>query len=472
MSKLLHATQTKDAFTANGALTHSTSGSHCLDFFFEAGASRGKDLSHKFALAQGENPLRASQLLFWLRDVRGGAGERDLFRSLAKKVITPDNALRFMKLTLEVGRWDDLHVFLGTQYEDLVVSITADALLNDNALAAKWTPRSGTMFNLLRKKMELTPKELRKILVRLSATVEQLMSAGRWNEIDYNKLPSVASSRYMTAFHRQDESRYVAYKNALVKGEKGVKINAGAIFPYDITQKVRHATSDTVRDVSQAQWQALPDYMSGNERKVLPIIDVSSSMDCQVSGSNTRLTCMDVAVSLGLYVSERNKSFFKDHYITFDDTPKLMKVSGPLHTRLNQIYKSPWGGSTNLVKVFDLILNAAVQHKLTQDDLPETVIIFSDMEFNVAFGRQGNYVTVFEAIDQKFKARGYTRPQMVFWRLNTLTGKGNSPVKKGESGTQLVSGFSPSLLKSVLSETAVNPEETMLVAVDVPRYTL
>lgn len=450
--------------TQNGSPTYASSGTACLDFFFGAGASRGRDLTQQFLAAKRENATVASQLLFWLRDIRGGAGERQHFRNLAKHVITPDNALRFMKMTIEVGRWDDLHVFIGTQYEDLAVSITADALLSDNALCAKWTPRKGCLFNLLRKKMELTPKELRHMLVRLSNTVEQLMSAGKWNAIEYSKLPSLASSRYMTAFHKQDAARYEAYKNALVKGE--TKINAAAIYPYTICTQVRRGNS-TTQAVGEAQWKALPNYMEGNETRVLPIIDVSSSMDCPVHGGSA--TCMDVAVSLGLYVSERNNTFFKDHYITFHDRPTLEMVTGGLRDRLNKIYSSKWGGSTNLDRVFDLVLSAAVKYDLSEDDIPTSLIIFSDMEFNSAFGAGPND-TAFDRIRAKYTAAGYTMPTITFWRLNV---KGdNSPVKHDERNVKLVSGFSPSLLKSVLSGTSVNPYDTMLETVNVPRYTL
>lgn len=467
MSNLFNATNTAMHKTQNGSHTHGSTLNACLDLFFVAGASRGKNIESQFAQAFCENPKTAMQILFWLRDVRGGAGERQQFRNLVAKVTTRENAYAVMQKTVELGRWDDLHVFLGTEFEDLAVSVTADALVQENSLAAKWTPRKGTMFNLLRKKMELTPKDLRHMLVRLSNTVEQKMSAGNWSEIDFSKLPSVASSRYMTAFHRNDAARYEAYKNALVKGE--TKINAGAVYPYDITKAIKHTGSSTLLAVAEQQWKALPNYMEGSDRRVLPVIDVSSSMHTCVGG-NANLSCMDVAVSLGLYLSERNASVFKDQFITFHERPQMLKAEGSLRNRLDIVYPAPWGGSTNLDAVFDLILNAGVKHKLPQSDMPTDVIICSDMEFNSCH-RGGTNKTAFDRIKQKYKNAGYEMPVLTFWRIDVKVDK-NNPVQMHETGTKLVSGFSPSLLKTILTGNSTTPYETMLEVVDVPRYTI
>jgi len=467
MSNLFNATNTAMHKTQNGSPTHGSTLNACLDLFFVAGASRGKNIESQFAKAFGENPKTAMQILFWLRDVRGGAGERQQFRNLVTKVTTRENAYAVMQKTVELGRWDDLQVFLGTEFEDLAVSVTADALVQENSLSAKWVPRKGTLFNLLRKKMGLDPKSLRHLLVRLSNTVEQKMSAGNWSEIDYSKLPSVASSRYMTAFHRNDASRYEAYKNALVKGE--TKINAGAVYPYDITKAIRHVSNTTTIAVAEAQWKALPNLLEGTDRRVLPVIDVSSSMDCSVGG-NPKLTCMDVAVSLGLYLSERNTSVFKDQFITFDTRPRMLQATGSLRNRLDIVYRAPWGGSTDLDAVFDLVLNAAVHHNLKQEDLPTDLIICSDMEFN-SCDRSGSKKTVFDRIKAKYRNAGYEMPTLTFWRLNVVQDK-NNPVQMHETGTKLVSGFSPSLLKTVLGGVSTTPFDTMMEVVDVPRYTI
>lgn len=454
------------SLTENGANTHGSTLDACLDLFFKIGASRGKNISHNVMKAYGENPKLTSQILFHARDIRGGSGERKLFRDNVMTIINKENAFRVMAKTVEVGRWDDLHVFINTPYQDLAVSITADALMEGNSLAAKWVPRKGPMFNLLRKKMGLDPKSLRKMLVNLSNTVEQKMSAGNWSEIDYAKLPSVASARYMTAFHRNDAVRYEAYKQALSKGE--TKINAGAVYPYDIVKSLKYGM--VVNEaVAEAQWKALPNYMEGKQTRILPVIDVSSSMNCSAGGSS--VSCMDVAVSLGLYVAERNEGVFKDQFITFHESPRMMQIKGTFANRIGGIYAAPWGGSTNLQATFQLILNAAVKHKLSQEDLPEQLLIFSDMEFNQIGGYNVNRtLTNFEWAKEEFAKKGYTLPQVVFWNLNARND--NFPVQKDETGAILVSGFSPSLLKSVVGGTEYNPYQMMLKVVDVDRYTI
>lgn len=465
MSKLYNAVHTAMNTTENGCLTHGSTLNACLDLFATIGASRGKNITPLFAKAFGEDPKTAMQILFWARDIRGGAGERQLFRDNVLSVVTPENVIAVIAKTVELGRWDDLHVFLGTRYEDLMVSFTADALETGHALTAKWQPRKGDMFNLLRKKMGKTPKELRKLLVTLSNTVEQKMSAKEWSEIDYEKLPSLASSRYMTAFHRNDATRYQAYKDALDKGV--AKINAGAVYPYDIIKGGRYSGLNW--SVANAQWNALPDYMQGKRSTVIPVIDVSGSMGCPVGG-NPNLTCLDVAVSLGLYVAERNQTEFKDQFITFSENPQLQKVTGTLQNRLSSIYTAQWGMNTNINGVFDLILNAAKKHGLTQADLPEQILIFSDMEFDrCAMGAKS--ATAFDAAKQKFEAAGYTLPQLVFWNLNSRGDK-NFPVQQHQTGALLVSGFSPALLKSVVGGVEHNPVQMMMEVVNVPRYTI
>jgi hypothetical protein len=465
MSNLFNAVNTGMSLTDNGCVTNTSTLDYCLDLFFTIGASRGKDISYQFAKAFAQDKRLATQILFHARDIRGGMGERKLFRDNLLSITTKKNAIEVMLKTIEVGRFDDLHVFLGSKFEDLAVSIIADALVQGSSLAAKWTPRSGPMFNLLRKKMSLDPKSLRKMLVQLSNTVEQKMSAKHWSEIDYSKLPSLASARYMTAFHRNDPARYQAYKDALTKGE--VKINAAAVYPYDVIKAARYSSENV--DVSEAQWKALPDYIGNNDANILPVIDVSGSMDCPAGGSKN-LTCMDVAVSLGMYVAERSKGIFKDQFITFHEKPQMVKMNGSFTQRLNQVYRAPWGGSTNLEATFRLIADAAVKHGLKQEDLPTQLLIFSDMQFNRIGGYRGNNQTAFQFAEKYFNERGYKLPQVVFWNLNA--GNDNFPVQKDQTGALLVSGFSPSLMKSVLRGTEYNPRQLMLESVDKERYTI
>ena len=334
-------------------------------------------------------------------------------------------------------------------------------------LLAKWLPRKPKTDGLIKLKkdimlnMGLSPKAYRKLLVSLTNVVESKMCAKDWSGINYEHVPSVASARYAKAFGRNDTDRYVAYLGKLEKGE--AKVNASAIFPYDVIRGLR--TNETL---ANAQWKALPDYLEGSTENLLCVVDTSSSMECAVGGSGS-LQCLDVAVSLGMYVSERSKGIFKDQFITFNSTPQLIEAKGSLAQRHRTTKNAPWGGSTNIQKTFDLILESARKAKLSQEDMPTKLIIFSDMEFNQVEG-YGRNQTNFQAIESLYNESGYKRPTIIFWNLNARSG--NAPVKFDENGTALVSGFSPSLMKSILSGKSVTPLSILLETIMNPRYDL
>jgi len=461
------------ATTQNGAKAFHTSTNANVDLFYLAGASRGKNIDSKFIAALAENQDEALRILQWLRDVREGAGERQLFRDLFKLAAESYQANQKMVTIVtkipELGRYDDL-LWIAENVGNINVVSTAlkcftDALKAGNGLAYKWTPIKGNTAKALRKLMGFhNEKEWRKHVVANRSTVEQQMCAKEWNGIEFGKLPSVASARYQKAFGRNAPERYGEYIQSLTKGE--AKVNAGAVYPYDIVKSVKYGVSA----VADAQWNALPNYLEGNSKRILPLIDVSSSMECP-AGGNSKVLCIDIAASLGLYLSGKLEGAFKDMFITFHDNPQIMKVSGTLTERVRQTYKAPWGGSTNLEKVFTVVLNAAVQNKVAVEEMPEVIVVFSDMQFNRAFSGNNN-VTLFNKIDELYKAAGYSRPQIVFWNLNASNT--TSPVTAGEAGTTLVSGFSPSLMKSIFKNEDPNttPYEQMLAVIMSERYNL
>lgn len=475
MSNLFNATNTSNTTTENGCVAHSSTLNSCLDLFGQVGSGRGKDqqLLPLFLKALGDDPKTTSQILFWLRDIRGGQGERDLFRTFLPKITTKENINLVLSKTLEVGRADDLFVFENTEFEKQMLHILSQELKSGNSLVAKWLPRKKGIFEKLRSYMKLTPKELRKILVSLSNTVEQQMSANKWDEIEYQKVPSRASMIYTKAFKRQSPEKYEEYLTDLTKGE--AKVNAATLYPYDLVNKVKIYNEDNDA-LYEAQWESLPNYLEESGFNILPVIDVSASMNCS-AGSKTSMTCMDVAVSLGLYVAERNNTVFKDQFITFEDRPSMVKLDSSLslRNRLRNIYSSPWGGSTNIQAMFDLILNASVQHSLKQEDLPSHLIIFSDMQFNQISGYHSSSdvnKTAFEYAKKSFEQAGYELPNVVFWNLHSSD---NYPVQDKDTGACLVSGFNPSLLKTILSGNLVpepTPLEVMLETVDKERYTI
>jgi hypothetical protein len=472
MSRLAEALQTKDTTTKNGMTTSSSSLNECVNLFFSIGAMRGKSSTkviELFSKAFNENPRTAIKILFWSRDVREGAGERQIFKDIMSYLA--ENHPEVVKVNLdlipEYGRWDDVQVLFGTSLEDDVITLLVQGLKDTNGLAAKWMPRKGLVFNKVRKALKVTPKELRKLIVSLSNTVEQKMCSKRWTEIEYPKTPSLAMSRYTKAFGRNDGERFSEFIESLKKGE--VKVNAGALYPYDVTKNLRFGN----KDLANEQWKALPNWMEGSKELILPMVDVSGSMSCTVGG-NPNLTCMEVAISLGMYISERNEGSFKDMFMTFSSKPQIHKLLGPLSDRYNQLARADWGMSTNLEAAFKKILDQAVRFNISQDEMPSKVLILSDMEFDSATGSgwrsESDWnLSAMEMVDEMFTNAGYVRPGIIFWNLHS--NGGNFPASFDETGTALISGFSPSILKSVLSNPdSLTPVNIMNETVNSERY--
>lgn len=453
--------------TDNGMVTNNTTLNKCVDLFFSIGSMRGKSkdkVVKVFEEAFNENPLVASKVLFWARDVRGGSGERKVFRDVISSLTTnsPQTVRKNIALIPEFGRWDDVLVLFGTELEDDMYSLIRTALTKGDGLCAKWMPRKGVIANGLRKLFKVTPKQYRKMLVELTNVVETKMCARDWEAIDYSKLPSLASSRYQKSFKRNDWTRYEEYKAALVNGT--AKVNAGAVYPYDIIKSMNMGGDDVV---NEKQWESLPNWMEGSEERILPVVDVSGSMVCEVAG-NPNLTCMDIAISLGMYISERNVGNFKDAFITFSENPELQYLRGSLNARLHQLRRAEWGMSTDLEKVFNLILTQAKNNNITEEFMPTKILILSDMQFNQANRRDS--LGAQSMIEEMYSEAGYKVPDIVYWNLNAKGG--NFPVEFDKNGTALVSGFSPSILKSILGGKNMTPESILMETINDKRYSL
>lgn len=459
--------------TTNGMAALKSTFNANVDLFGVIGSARHLDLSAKFRAAFRESEDLAVRNLLWARDIRGGAGERDTPRKLLKLLAVEhtDVASRVLVKIPEVGRWDDLRELVGInpQLDDLIGEVVAKALMEKNGLCAKWMPREGKkgqrktkLARFFMKQFEMSERSYRKMVVGLSKTVEQQMCAQQWDQIEFGKIPSVAAKLYQRAFKRNAPELYQEYVDGLATGKS--KINAGAIFPYDVIKGL-----NGVNGVADAQWKALPDYLAGSNENLIGIVDVSASMTAPAS---TNLTCMDVAVSLGIYVAERSKGIFKDQFITFDSNPRLIDLSGcqNLSQRVAKTRSAPWGGSTNLEATFKLILNSAVKHKVPVSEMPTKIILWSDMQFNQVDSRFQKQ-TAFDMIDRMYADAGYKRPDIIFWNMNARYG--NLPVSYSTGGTAIVTGFSPAVMKAVLAQQAVpevTPLSTMLEALLVDRY--
>ena len=457
--------------TANGAVAYLSTYDGVLDFFSQAGAMRDwncydhVELFERAWIADRELALKA---LFYLRDVRGGQGERKVFRTLFKWLVDnyESEVEQMIKYIPEFGRWDDV-IQLAPYSKvacDYIIAVFTDDLLKSAkgepvSLLAKWMPSENAsshntkaLAGFLRKKMGLSCRLYRKSLSLLRKAinvVERDMSAKRWGEINYESVPSQAQTLYRKAFWRNDEERYSAYVDAITNGEK--KVNSSTLYPYQITGKFSDSYSYSVSaqevKLLDAQWKALPNYFEDIKENSLAVVDVSGSMCDRISRSNTN-TCMDVAISLGIYIAERNTGVFHNHYMTFSDRPRLQEVVGKdIKEKVHFMRRTDVGYSTNLEGMFNVILNTAVEHAISQEEMVKRLYIISDMQFNDQINDAGKS-TLYKYMKEKYAMAGYKMPEIIYWNVNATNG--TQPVTKDENDVALVSGFSPSILKALL----------------------
>lgn len=476
MTTFAEATQAQNlkgkTITTNGMKTRVSSLNSVVDLFFSWGASRNLTKEQRlknFQRAFSSNPELTTTLSLWGRDIRGGAGERDYFREVLEYITSVDYklAIAMIPAIVEVGRWDDLFSLVGTPAEPEMLSFYANALKSGNQLAAKWAPREKSSKShiayKLRKVLGLEAKDYRKLLSSLTNVVETQMCSSQWDDINFSHVPSQASRIYSKAFQRNTE-KYEDYLSALTRGEEGVKVNAGAIYPHEVVASLFNYAQPTKQQLllMNEQWNALPNFIQENS-SVLPMIDVSGSMSCPAG--KTSYTCMQVAVALGVYCASKNKGDFADLFLTFSSSPQMLKLPmGDIATKIQSVHTSDWGMSTNIEKAFALILKTAKEGKVEAENMPKTLIIFSDMQFDAATDFSND---AYKNMKKQFKEAGYTTPNIVFWNLNSQKGV---PVKADKMGAALVSGFSPSLMKTVLGAETFTPESTMLETLSDPRY--
>ena len=453
--------ETSKGETENGAVTFVRSGSYLLDFYAQAGAMR-KNPDQALVLfkkAFSEDNLSAIRILFYLRDVRGGQGERDLFRICLEWLGTdePEIFEKIIGYVSEYGRWDDLFFDNPECFDLIKKQIEIDLDTDKPSLLAKWLPTINASSSttkakarFMAKKLGMNGMEYRKTIRRIRKqieTVEEKMSDNKWGKINYSTVPSQASKIYKNAFKKHDEERYDKFIEKAEKGE--VKINASTLYPYQIYNSVERDYSKTL----EALWNQLPDYTQGKNAMV--VADCSGSM----CGDP-----MSVSVSLALYFAERNKGQFHNYFMTFSDDCQLQEVVGKtLKEKMYNIEKDGYCGSTNIQSVFDTILKTGLDNNVPQKEMPSTIYIISDMEFNGAC----SYHTNFEVIEKKYKNCGYEMPTLVFWNVDARSGK-NLPVQVGKDGVVMVSGFSPVIFKMAVENKS--PEQVMMDTINSERY--
>ena len=486
--------------TENGAIGYRTTGKELLDMNFMVSSMRNmtdKQIIDKFVKVFYENKMYAIKWLFYVRDAREGIGERRLFRICMQYLAKnhEDITKAVISLTAEYGRWDDLLSLLDTELTDNVIKLFGDQLTEDMknlklnkpiSLLGKWMPSCNASSRKTRKmgteialKLGISERKYRKMLSTIRKyldVVEVKMAAGQWDQIDYSKVPSRANLIYNNAFLKHDEERRRRYLESLQKGE--TKINAGVLFPHDIVHKYckqSYWSELNKYDVAlEEMWNALPDYVNGASNTIC-VADGSGSMYTRVGGTN--VMAIEVANALAIYFSERCSGQFKDNYITFSMNPKLVNFRNAksLREKLKIALRHIECANTNIEAVFDLILKTAINKNMKQDELPQNILILSDMEYDscATTNSQSDWRVskptkkLFKVFEERYAEHGYKLPRLVFWNICSRTG--TIPVKENDLGVALVSGFSPAVVKMVLSNST-DPLECLLEQLNSERY--
>lgn len=458
---------TNYTLTENGALTHKTTKSAVYDMFAVGGAYRNRtdeDCVLLFKNALEENEELALKCLFYLRDVLQGQGERRFFRVCYKWLCykNPEIAKRNLEQISEYGRWDDLiYIAADTPVESYAFEIIKNQLVLDlecvtPSLLGKWMPSENTssektkyMANKLRKYLKLSHKAYRIALSKLRKRInvlERLMSANEWEKIEFDKIPSKAGMKYKNAFARRD---LIAKKYKEFAQSSETKVNAKTLYPYDIAHEAFSwnmrwkSVDEPERLMLQKYWDNLPNYYGEREENGLAVVDVSGSMCGRP---------MEAAVSLGAYIAEKAHGPFANHFITFSESPQLVKFEGvDIVDKFNRAQSADWGYNTRIEAVFDLLLRTAMNEKTKKEDIPQRIYILSDMEFdkglNVSTTDESRVNTLLESIALKWKAYGYELPQLIFWNLDAR--QNNIPMLKGRFA--YISGLSPAMIEQILS---------------------
>lgn len=452
-------------------------------------------------------------LVFQLRDCRGGKGERELGRKAFIWMFLnyPNEFKSVIPLIPEYGRWDDLLQLWPTvldltnldfvrknwdsNIKDIgelrnlrnlqldIVNLVARQLINDRAameagkptsICAKWVPtendsldRKCSTVSTIAKKMNISARKYRREyttpLRSYINIVEKLMCENKWDNIEFSKVPSCAMKRLKKAFEKHVPEEFTEWKKKLVKGE--VEVKAKQLFPHELIYEIRKKLCSD--DVCEEQWKVLEKEVEnlGVLSDAICICDVSASMESYIFESKFSFTPIDVSIALSLIIANAVKGPFRNHIITFHNDPTFQVIKdGTLIDRFKQIKSIPWGGSTNLQKTFDLILNQAKKHKLKQEDMPKRVFLFSDMQFDDCYSGRTN----FQEIEEKYAKSGYKRPQIIFWNLNGSST--DFPVSVDDNNTALLSGYSPSIMKYVLNGNEFSPYSILRDTIDNVRY--
>ena len=464
--------------TENGADAKNTTDSALLDMFATIGAMRTRsedEIVKKFELAFQEDSLGAMRCLFYARDIHGGLGERRVFRVLLTYIANKhtEELRKNIDKIPEYGRWDDVYSLVGTKLEDNMWDDVKYQLLKDkvlmkneesSSLLAKWlkkadasSPNTRKLGIYTAKKLGMSVYDYKRLCNRLRKhidVVEQRMSARQWDTINYPAVPSRAMMNYRKAFARHDQERFEEYINKVSSGEQ--KINAATLYPYDIVEKILYHSENS--KVLEAQWDNLPNYVDGDVNAVV-MADVSGSMYGRP---------MATSIGLAMYFAERNKGAYHNLFMTFSGRPKFVEIKGNTITqKINFISRASWQMNTDLEAALMKILDVAIENHCSQEEMPKSLIIISDMEIDCCTN-QKHRENFYDYVSRVYKEHGYNIPNVVFWNVNSRHDV--FLADKNRKGVQLVSGQSVSTFKNLIGCVDKTPVEMMYSVLNSDRY--
>jgi hypothetical protein len=414
---------------------------------------------------RGGDYLKCLQLMFNLRNPRGGNGNRSGFRQIVNWLANnyPDYIVTNIALIPKYGRWDDLYACYNTPGQTAAMMLWAQAITNQDGLACKWADRKDKK---LADFMGLEIGAFRRLVVCGSKTVEQQMCANEWEDIDHEHVPSVAMARYTNAFNRHCP-QFSTFKEEVKAGTKEIK--AGAVFPHDLVRTVLNGDPE----VADLQFKALPNFLLddlGKTKKMFAIADVSGSMNSLVSGS---IRAVDVALSLALYCSDKigeNNYFYRKFQIFSTDNIVIDWKNNSFSGVVTATLENRIAQSTDIYAALDRLRQEAVSNNVSKEDMIDTLLIVSDMQFDnkndkndfdetaIGGSYDSDYAGAVESAMCRWEETGYNRPKIVYWNLCGYEGQ---QCTMKDKNVCLVSGFSPSVLTGVLSGE-MDPIKVML----------
>lgn len=462
--------------TENGAVALNTTGDACLDLFSTIGSLRTateERIQTLFSEAYQENPLFATKIVFYARDVRGGLGERQTFRTLLRYMA--NHHTESLKSNLDLigvfGRYDDLYSLIGTPLENDMWAAMKKQFLEDlenlnqgNAISllAKWiktadasSKQTRALGILTAQKLGYSVYEFKRIIRSMRKqikVVECLMSSNKWNEINYSAVPSRAMMIYRNAFMRHDEERFSSFINRAISGQE--VIHSGALYPYDIVSKILYQNEDS--NVLEAQWKQLPNYITEGTNAIV-MADVSGSMYGRP---------LATSIGLAIYFAERNIGAYHNLFMTFSGNPTVVTLKGEtLYQKIYNVKNEDWGMNTNLWTAFNKVLDIAIKGEVPQKEMPKSIVVISDMEIDACGNSDWSF---YDKMSEKFKKYGYQIPNIIFWNVDSRNNVFHADSTR--KGVQLCSGQSIATFEQLMGCINLTPIEFMEKVINSERY--